>query len=186
MILNGGTVADRWSSPINEPRVSSRLTGDSVLSADEVAKTISDVKVAAAAEQERLARPMPDMVNWRRRPLTAVVFLALAAAVWGAQLLVWRAPTPRITDRDRDARLRFTIALQVARVEDFRENASRLPNSLGEVSEVFQGMTYAQLDSTHYRLTGTDSNLVLSYRSDSSIQSFVGGSLLSIRERKKQ
>jgi hypothetical protein len=157
-----------------------------VLTAQEVARTVSEVAVAAAEEQSRLSRPLPDIVNWRRRPVTAVALLAVAAAVWGIQMLVWHPPAPPMSDRDRDARLRFTIALQVARVEDFREQASRLPKSLDEVSEVFQGMSYAMLDSAHYRLTGTDSSLVLSYRSDSSLQSFVGGSLLSIRERKKQ
>ena len=178
-------MAERRSTPSNEPRISSRLSGDSVLSAEEVAETISAVKVAAAAEQARLSRPMPDIVSWRRRPLTAVVFVLLAAAVWGAQMLAWQPRVASISDRDRDAGLRFTIALQAARVEDFRERTKRLPTALNEVSEVFQGMSYARLDSTRYRLTGTDEQLVLTYRSDSSLQSFLGGSLLSIRERKK-
>ena len=179
-------MAERRSTSSNEPRISSRLSDDSVLSAAEVAETISEVKVAAAAEQARLSRPLPDMVNWRRRPITAVAFVALAAAVWAAQILAWQPRVASISDRDRDAGLRFTIALQAARVEAFRERTQRLPTSLSEVSEVFQGMSYARVDSTHYRLTGTNEHLVLTFRSDSSLQSFLGGSLLSIRDRKKQ
>ena len=56
-------MAERRSTPSNEPRISSRLNDDSVLSAAEVAETISEVKVAAAAEQaayvvELLGRPL--------------------------------------------------------------------------------------------------------------------------------
>ena len=179
-------MAERRSTPSNEPRVSSRLSDDSVLSAADVAKTISEVKVAAAEEQARLSRPLPDLVNWRRQPITAALFLLLTAAVWGVQLVVWRPPVPAMNARDRDAHLRFTMALQAARVEDFRERADRLPASLAEVSEVFQGMAYARVDSAHYRLTGTEEQLVLTYYSDSSLQAFLGSSLLNIRDRKKQ
>lgn len=180
----GGKVAERRSS--SEPRVSSRLNVDSRLTAEEIAKTISEVKEAAAEAQARLSNPLPEVVSWRRRPATAVMFVLLAAAVWGTQLIVWKPSVPTMSDRDRDARLRYTVALQAVRVEHFRENTHRLPTSLGEVSEAFQGMTYVLLDSAHYRITGTDEHLVLSYRSDSPLQVFVGGSMLSIREKRKQ
>ena len=90
-----------------------------------------------------------------------------------------------MTERDRDAALRYAMAQQVARIEEFRARTQRLPRTLNDLAETYRGMSYAALDSLHYRLTGRDDHLVLAFRSDSSMNVFLGGSVLAIRERRK-
>ena len=176
---------DRRSTPINEPRISARITPASRLTPEEIQQTISEVKEEAAKEMARLNKPMPEMVNWRKRPLTVVLFGLVAAAVWAVQIAALRPPTRQISDRERDAGLRYAMALQVARVEVFRKRHRRIPASQSELTESFAGMTYARVDSLRYAITGVDGPVTLRYRSDSSLQTFLGNSLLSIRDRKK-
>jgi hypothetical protein len=168
------------------PRVSSRIDRSSMLTPNTLQRTVSEVQVAAKDEQERLSRPL-ELVDlpWYRRRLTAVVFVLLTAAVWGTQLLLWRRPEPVLATRDRDAVLRYAMAQQVARIEEFRAANRRLPRALTELAEVYRGMSYVPLDTLRYRLTGTDDQLVINFRSDSSMNGFLGGSLLTIRERRK-
>ena len=99
--------------------------------------------------------------------------------------MLWRLPEPQLSARDREAALRYAMSQQVARIEDFRQQHERLPLSLAEVAETYRGMSYVMLDSLRYRLTGSDDPLVLSFRSDSSITAFLGGSLMLIQERRK-
>ena len=49
---------DRRSTPINEPRISARITPASRLTPEEIQQTISEVKSEAAKEMARLSRPM--------------------------------------------------------------------------------------------------------------------------------
>jgi hypothetical protein len=173
------------TTPINEPRISSRITPASRLTPEEIQQTISDVKEEAAKEMARLSRPLPAMVNWRKRPLTVVAFTAVAVAVWALQLAALRPPQRELGERERDAGLRYAIALQVARVEAFRARHKRIPAAQSELSELFAGMSYAKIDTIRYAITGIDGPLTLRYRSDSSMQTFLGSSLLSIRDRRK-
>ena len=169
-----------------ELRISARLGAESLLSQEELLRTVAEVKTAAEAEQARLAHRLPDPVAWWRRPMVAGLLVTLAVVAWGIQIWLWQQPAaPQRSAKDRDATLRFVIALQVARIEDFRDRAGRLPVKLSEVPEVFRGMTYVQLDSNRYRVVGTDGEAVLTYQSDASLQVFLGSSLMMIQQAKK-
>ena len=168
-----------------ELRISARLSSQSVLSKDELLRTVAEVKTAAEEEQARLSHRLPDPVVWWRRPLVAGFLVFMAVAVWAVQLWIWRPPPIARSPRDRDASLRFVMALQVARIEDFRDARGRLPVNLAEVPEVYQGMTYVPLDSLRYRLVGTDEQMALTYHSDSSLRAFLGSSVMSIRNSAK-
>ncbi|MBI2797423.1 MAG: hypothetical protein HYX65_12050 [Gemmatimonadetes bacterium] len=173
------------SPPEKEPRISSRLSAQSVLSREELLRTVAEVKTAAEEEQARLSHPLPDPVSWWRRPLVAGLLVGVAVAVWAVQLWIWRPPAIERSPRERDASLRFAMALQVARIEDFRAARGRLPTTLSEVAEVYEGMRYVRIDSLRYRLVGADSNLVVTFQSDSSLRALLGSSLMRIRDAKK-
>ena len=176
---------DRRSTPINEPRISARITPASRLTPEEIQQTISEVKEEAAKELARLGRPLPALVSWRKRPLTVVALTAIAVAVWAVQIAALRPPARVIGERERDAGLRYAMALQVARIEGFRTRNRRLPLSQSELSERFRGMSYTRIDSARYSITGVDGPITLRYRSDASLQAFLGSSLMNIRERRK-
>lgn len=171
--------------PERELRISSRLSAESLLTPEQLQRTVAEVKTAAEEEQARLSHRLPDPVAWWRRPAVAGGLVALAVVVWAVQLWIWRPPAIETSSRDRDANLRFVIALQVARIEDFRDAKGRLPVNLAEVPVVYRGMTYVRIDSLRYRLVGTDDNVVLKYQSDSSLKAFLGSSLMKIRDARK-
>lgn len=176
------------TSPEEQPerplRITARLSAQSLLSPDELRKTIGEVKTAAEEEQARLSHPLPDSVAWYRRPLVAGVLLVMAAAVWAAQLWAWKPELRQPTAQEREGGLRYEVAMQAARIEDFRERTGRLPKSLKETEEEFAGMTYLRLDSARFRLTARDSNLVVTWRSDSSLMHFLGSTLIHMKETK--
>ena len=177
---------DRRSTPINEPRISARITPASRLTPEEVLQTISEVKDEVVKERARLVHPLPPLVSWRKQPLWVVALTAIAVAVWAVQIAALRPPARVTGERERDAGLRYAMALQVARVEGFRKRNGRLPVTQRELSESFRGMAYARIDSARYWITGVDGAMTLRYRSDSSLKAFLGSSLMSIRERRKQ
>jgi hypothetical protein len=174
----------RPSQPVEALRISSPVhTG---AGADEFGQMVSKVQAAAVAELAEVTR-LADVVvaPWYRRASTVAMLVVLAAIVWVAPLLITRAGAPQLSARDRDAALRFAMAQEVVRIEDFRAARGQLPRSLTDVSEVFAGMSLQLLDSATYRLTGTDQDLVLTFRSDSSLKAFLGTSLTTIREHRK-
>ena len=147
---------------------------------------VSKVQAAAVAELAQVTRLADLAVTpWYRRASTVALLVVLTAIVWAAPLLIARAGVPQLSARDRDAALRFAMAQEVVRIEDFRAARGRLPRVLTDVSEVFAGMSLDVLDSATYRLTGTDEGLVLTFRSDSSLKTFLGTSLTTIREHRK-
>ena len=159
---------------------------ESMSHADDFDGMVSEVQKAAIAEQELLSQPLAVVrAPWYRRATTAVMLAAVAIAVWSAQAVVWRSGEPQLSAHDRDAALRFTMAQQVARVEDFRAANGRLPASLTDVTEAYSGMSYAVVDSLNYRVTGTADGLALTFRSDSSLKAFLGGTVATIREHRK-
>ena len=176
----------RRSTPAGTPRSSSGADSTSGAAPDEFERAVSEVEQAAKEEQALLSRPI-EMVGapWYRHPMAAAVLALLALAIWGAQLALWRLPEPQLSARDREAALRYAMSQQVARIEDFRQQHQRLPQSLAEVAESYRGMSYVMLDSVRYRLTGSDAPLALSFHSDSSMKAFLGGSLMLIQEHKK-
>lgn len=175
----------RPSSPDNRP-VSAKIDLTSVLTPGTLERTVSEVQVAAKDEQARLSKPLVLSARpWYRRKTAATVLALAAVAVWGTQSLVWKRPPRALPERDRDAALRYAMAQQIARIEEFRARTLRLPRSLGEVAETYRGMTYVVLDSLRYRVTAKDDRLVLAFRSDSSMRAFLGGSVLAIREHRK-
>lgn len=172
--------------PAREPRISSRLSAESVLSQKELLRTVAEVKTAADEEQARLSHPLPDPVAWWRRPVVAGILVTLAVGLWAVQIWMWQEPVQlQRSAKERDASLRFVIALQVARIEEFRARSGRLPAKLADVPEVFSGMAYVRIDSLRYRVVGTDGEVVLTYQSESLMQQFLGSSLMRIRDAKK-
>ncbi len=167
-----------------EIRISARLSAQSRLSPQELERTIGEVQTAAEKEQARLSHRLPDSVVWYRRPAVAGLLVTVALLVWVVQLWVWKPAGRTPSARERDDGLRFRVALQAARIEDFRERTGRLPRTLSETDEAIDGMSYTVLDSGRYRLTIRDSTQVVTWRSDSLLSTFLGASLMHMREQK--
>ncbi|MBI3790584.1 MAG: hypothetical protein HY275_06875 [Gemmatimonadetes bacterium] len=166
-------------------RISARLSAQSVLSAEELARTIGEVRTAAEQEQARLSHPLAATESWYRRPVVAGVLVALAAVLWGVQLWAWHPDYKTPSPLEREGALRFQVVRQVAAIEEFRNRTGRLPASTKELSVVLPGMTYQLLDTLRYRVTMHDSLTTVSWRSDSSLSAFVGGSLIRMRDAGK-
>ena len=179
-------------TPLTEPdeasnreiRISARLSAQSRLSPEELERTIGEVRTAAEMEQERLSHRLPDGVVWYRRPTVAAALLMLAAAIWGVQLWAWRPDVRRPTAQEREGGMRFEVALQAARIQEYWDRTGRLPRTIRDVDGSLDGVTYQQLDTLRYRLTVRDSNTVLSWRSDSSLREFLGSSIVHMKETK--
>ncbi len=168
--------------PEKEMPIAARLSAQSVLSPEELQRTIGEVRTAAEAEQARLSHPLPPTLAWNRRPVMAVLIVMTAVAIWSAQLFLMRPPEVVITNAAREDVLRYQVMLQIAKIEEYRERTGRLPNTLKETAKEFPAMTYSRIDSLRYRLQARDSGIFLSFRSDSSLSAFLGGSLMRMRE----
>lgn len=129
----------------------------------------------ARADREREAR---ERERRRRRRVPSWLLVALlvgTAWVWlfPPSFLRVEAPTPQPV-AEEEAALRFAIYVQAQRIELYRREAGRLPETLEEAGPPLEGMSYLRLSRDLYQLTGSTARVTLTYRSDLPLDAFVG------------
>jgi hypothetical protein len=83
----------------------------------------------------------------------------------------------------KEASLRIGMANVAQHIERYRQQNGKLPETLAEVGTQMQGMTYAPVDSTEWRLMGTHAGLELTLDSGQPLPKFLGNSFEVITRR---
>ncbi|MES2124633.1 MAG: hypothetical protein V4503_08080 [Gemmatimonadota bacterium] len=116
-----------------------------------------------------------------------LLFFVLIA--WGFIAYAWVArpdflfgtgPTPVLTVQQREARMRYAIYLERARVEQFRANSGRLPETLLESGPVEAGVQYERLANDRYDVSGSVDGTLLRLGDRMSADSFLGDALRTL------
>ena len=170
--------------PERAVRITARLSAQSVLTPEELQRTIGEVKTAAEAEQARLSHPLSPTVEWFKRPVAAITLVLFAVGIWTAQLLTLKPVIREISTTEREDGLRYRVMMQAVSIEEYRERTGRLPASLKDAPKQFPSVEYERIDSLRYRLRGRDSSIAVTWRSDSSLSAFLGGAVMRMRETK--
>jgi hypothetical protein len=83
----------------------------------------------------------------------------------------------------KEASLRIGMANVAQHIERYRQQNGKLPETLAEVGTQMQGMTYAPVDSTGWRLMGTHAGIELTLDSGQPLPKFLGNSFEVITRR---
>ena len=146
----------------------------------EAADLVSDVLQDAARRAEARTRK-PEPVG-RNRQRVAAVSLPLAGAfsfyLWfgGPAWVTPTMPDP-ISAEAAEAGLRVAMFFEARKIEDFRLESGRLPDSMEEMGSAPEEMTYSVVDARTYQLVGESRGVTLTFNSDQSITQFVGDAL---------
>lgn len=143
---------------------------------------------AATAESERVART----VRPRRHPQALLI---LAVVGWGALAWIWIArpawvfgsgtTVPTMTADQQDAHVRYSLYLQRARVERFRERQGHLPATLVEAGPVEDGVVFATT-SEGYVLEAQAGATTLRLSEQMNADSFLGDAVARLPRRTVQ
>ena len=155
-------------------RDSRRATGS------ETADLVSDVLEDAARRAEARSKK-PEPVG-RSRQRVAAVSLPLAGAfsfyLWFGSP-AWITPTmpdPISAEMAEDG-LRVAMFFEAQKIENFRDNSGRLPDTMEELGSAPGEMTYSVVDARTYTLVGQSRGVTLTFNSDQAITQFVGDAL---------
>ena len=170
------TAGDEKDRP--RPRDPRKPTGS------EAADLVSEVLEDAARREEARNRKQEPVVG-RSRQRVAAVSLPLAGAfsfyLWFGNP-AWITPTmpDPITAERAEQGLRVAMYFQAQKIEEFRNQSGRLPDSLDELGgTVPPEMTYTRVDATTYTLVGNSRGvtLTLDVDSDQAIAQFLGDAM---------
>jgi hypothetical protein len=146
----------------------------------ETVDLVSQVLKDAAQREEIRSRKAP---VGRSRQRVAAVSLPLAGAfsfyLWFGQP-AWVTPTlpDPVTTEAAEAGLRVGMYFQARRIEEFRNQNGRLPETLQELGGTPPAeMTYQRVDARTYRLVGQSRGVTLTFNSEEAIQQFVGDAM---------
>ena len=164
----------------NEPRPRSRDPRKPTGS--EAADLVSEVLEDAARREEARAKK-PESVG-RNRQRVAAVSLPLAGAfsfyLWFGNP-AWVTPTmpDPITVEKAEQGLRVAMFFEAQKIEQFRNQSGRLPDSMEEIGSAPAEMTYSRIDARTYKLVGNSRGvtLTLDVNSDQAITQFVGDAM---------
>lgn len=146
----------------------------------EAADLVSDVLQDAARRREARSRK-PEPVG-RNRQRVAAVSLPLAGAfsfyLWFGSP-AWVTPTmpDPISPETAEAGLRVAMYFEAQKIENFRRDSGRLPDTMEEMGSAPGEMTYSVVDARTYQLTGQSRGVTLTFNSDQAITQFVGDAL---------
>lgn len=169
---------------------------DSDATADDPAPELDSALAAAhraVLEREERRRARRRSGHDRRRAAIAPGWLATAAGSWLVVFLVLlnppaflRGPAPEPFQppaADAAASLRYGLWLADHRVRDFFRREGRLPSFLGEAGSRDAALTMEVTGERSYRLLGRLGELELVLTDAMSADSFLAGSLDSLRSR---
>ena len=146
-------------------------------SADLVAEVLKD---AAARDQARERREAPKVGRTRQRVVAVSLPLAdtFSFYLWFGNPS-WVTPTmpDPVTAETAEAGLRVAMFFEAQKIENFRHQAGRLPDSFEEVGAPPGEMAYQRLDAQTYQLVGRGRGVTLTFNSDQAIQQFVGNAM---------
>ncbi|MES2306016.1 MAG: hypothetical protein V4558_10925 [Gemmatimonadota bacterium] len=108
--------------------------------------------------------------------LFIVAAWAFIGYVWIARpaFLFEQQPAAALTPVQREARLRYAIYLQRARIDAFKAQNGRLPESLRETGPVESGVQYERTADNGYDIFGASDGTVLRLSDRMSVDSFLG------------
>ena len=66
---------------------------------------------------------------------------------------------------------------EAQKIEDFRRESGRLPDSMEEMGSAPEEMTYSVVDARTYQLVGQSRGVTLTFNSDQAIAQFVGDAM---------
>ena len=91
----------------------------------------------------------------------------------------WVTPTmpDPISSETAEASLRVAMYFEAQRIENFRRDSGRLPDTMEEMGSAPSEMTYSVVDARTYQLTGQSRGVTLTFNSDQAITQFVGDAL---------
>jgi hypothetical protein len=141
--------------------------------------------VVRSEQEKQSQRPSSEPTTARRA--TRLMLLLVAAGLLG--ILVsepkWLFPRPpEEPPALREASLRVRMFVEIDRVERFRADSGRLPQTLVETGADTSGLVYVPTDGG-YTLTGTNRGLSLTYQSGTPPRDFLGDSYRMITQRGK-
>lgn len=133
------------------------------------------------AKQEHQQWEPPRRTTGRRATLAG---LLLISAIW-----IWVAPpgflspagAPVETAARTEGGLQLLVAFQVARIDAFRQDQGRLPDTLDETGETLPGLAYTRVNSGVFRLRARSGGQVVFYQSSDSLAVFMRGALEALR-----
>lgn len=162
----------------DQPRPKSR---DPRKTGAETADLVSEVLQDAARREEARSKKAEPLGRTRQR--AAAISLPLAGAfsfyLWFGQP-AWVAPKIEdpVTAERAEGGLRVAMFFEAQKIEDFRTQNGRLPDTLGDLGGTPpEEMTYERVDARTYRLVGQSRGVTLTFNSDQAIQEFVGDEL---------
>ena len=69
---------------------------------------------------------------------------------------------------------------EAQKIENFRDNSGRLPDTMEELGSAPEEMTYSVIDARTYTLVGQSRGVTLTFNSDQAITQFVGDALAKL------
>ena len=167
---------DSSRSKARDPRADPRKAPGAE-AADLVAEVLKDAK-----ERDEAARRREETPIGRTRQKVVAVSLPLAGAfsfyLWFGNPS-WVTPTlpDPVTAEAAESGLRVAMFFEAQKIEDFRRQSGRLPDSLAELGATPAEMSYRRIDAQTYQLVGQSRGVTLTFNSDQAIQEFVGDAM---------
>lgn len=114
--------------------------------------------------------------------MATLVVILTTLTIWQPPWLFTQAPSesPALVE----ASLRARVYAEILRVDRFRNNNGRLPDTLLEALGDTTGVEY-EVKQGNYSLTGHSGGLTIVYRSDMAAKQFLGNAYALIRARPK-
>lgn len=163
------------------------LTGSARAEDVERAIALRDVMDHAVRVQKEISGVKRLGPSRARLILTAVIcvpllalcvysFAARPAFIWGA---VEELPVVQ-----REAGLRLGMFLIAQRLEAFRAETGHYPAALGDIGEAVEGLQYRVVSDSLFELRSDQAGPPIVFRSDASVDVFLGSSVTVIQDRR--
>ena len=152
-------------------------------SGSEIADALADVlehtaKRAEAEERAEKPRDRSSAFHW----FGLGILTAISAYLWiGPPEWIQPDPPPPPTVQLEEAGLRLNIYLQAMRIERFRTEEGRLPESLIEAGDPIDNIEYQRVGEQDYHLSGTSDNMVLGFSSTEPPETLLSDAMVVIR-----
>ena len=110
--------------------------------------------------------------------LVCVPLLALCVYSWVARPeFLWGPKAGPLPPAQHDANMRFAMFLLAQRIEGYRAAQGNYPATLAELGESIPGVAYSLGSDGVYQLRAVENGQTIEYRSNQSLNAFVGNAL---------